>query len=164
MCPRIFHHAGCLLWGLAWLAVGAAVLTGRLAVIDKPATPQTSTGAKLIGGALIVWGIVSIAFSVSGMTLSSSASASASGDGSDSGVDCAAIAVYTMKGCGWCEKAKDALTKKNIAFVEHEYVRDSGKEPEKMPNGKRPDSFPQIWSGSTPLGGFGELDKWTSSC
>jgi len=71
--------------------------------------------------------------------------------------------MYTMRGCPWCTKAKDALDGKGIAYREIEYVRGEGAVP-KMPNGEEVEGFPTIWVDGQIRGGFGELDEWTGAC
>ena len=69
----------------------------------------------------------------------------------------AAIEIYTRPGCGYCTAAKSLLTRKNVAFTEH----DAGKDPtirQKMYDRAGAGStFPQIFIGHTHVGGCDDL-------
>jgi glutaredoxin 3 len=69
----------------------------------------------------------------------------------------AAIEIYTRPGCGYCTAAKSLLTRKNVAFTEH----DAGKDPtirQKMYDRAGAGStFPQIFIGQTHVGGCDDL-------
>jgi len=69
----------------------------------------------------------------------------------------AVIEIYTRPGCGYCTAAKSLLTRKNVAFTEH----DAGKDPtirQKMYDRAGAGStFPQIFIGHTHVGGCDDL-------
>jgi len=69
----------------------------------------------------------------------------------------AAIEIYTRPGCGYCTAAKSLLTRKKVAFTEH----DAGKDPsfrQQMYDRAGPGStFPQIFIGATHVGGCDDL-------
>ena len=113
-----------LLLGLGLVAVGASV------VADKSAN-------RTAGIFLIIAGCVALltSFAVS--------------SGSDDGGDCL---MYTMRGCGHCTNAKRAFREAKIAFTEIEYVPNSGRSPQLMPNGKAPSGYPHIWIGRVDYG------------
>lgn len=68
-----------------------------------------------------------------------------------------AIEIYTRPGCGYCSAAKSLLTRKKIAFTEH----DAGKDPtirQKMyDRAGEGTTFPQIYIGALHVGGCDDL-------
>lgn len=74
------------------------------------------------------------------------------------------VVMYSMKGCPYCDMARKKLQKHVGCFTEHEYVRGKEHTLKKMPNGKTPEKFPQIWVNGKLKGGYSEIDTWISQC
>lgn len=70
-----------------------------------------------------------------------------------------AVTLYSLKGCKYCVEAKRQLQARNVKFTEIEFNKDN---PQPMPDGRVPTSFPQIWTHRN-MGGLAELDSWTRS-
>ena len=69
----------------------------------------------------------------------------------------AAVEIYTIQYCPYCEEAKDLLSRKGVSFVEIDVSgnRDRRKEMIQRANGRS--TYPQIFIGATHVGGFDEL-------
>jgi glutaredoxin 3 len=69
----------------------------------------------------------------------------------------AAVEIYTIQYCPYCEEAKDLLCRKGVSFAEIDVSgnRDRRKEMIKRANGRS--TYPQIFIGATHVGGFDEL-------
>ena len=76
---------------------------------------------------------------------------------------CGPIEIYTLRGCPWCEKAKEEFYSRNLCFTEYEYVRGTG-EPKKLPNGETPEAYPSIWVNGKNMGGYSEIASWIDTC
>jgi glutaredoxin 3 len=69
----------------------------------------------------------------------------------------AAIEIYTRPGCGYCTAAKSLLTRKNAAFTEFNVATDPGLREQMWDRAGAGSTFPQIFIGSTHVGGCDEL-------
>jgi len=69
----------------------------------------------------------------------------------------AAIEIYTRPGCGYCSAAKSLLTRKKAAFTEYDVVKDSSWRQQMFDRAGAGSTFPQIFIGSTHVGGCDEL-------
>lgn len=78
-------------------------------------------------------------------------------------IDCSNVEMFSMRGCGWCTKAKQVLNRYNIMFKDNEYVPGITK-PVAMPDGQLPASYPQIWVNGKNRGGYSELENWAPMC
>lgn len=65
------------------------------------------------------------------------------------------IVIYSLPGCPWCTLARQKLRANKQAFRDVSF-----KSSVRMPNGKRPTSFPTIWVNGRNRGGFDAMDKW----
>ena len=69
----------------------------------------------------------------------------------------AAIEIYTRPGCGYCSAAKSLLTREKAAFTEYDVVKDSSWRQQMFDRAGAGSTFPQIFIGSTHVGGCDEL-------
>jgi glutaredoxin 3 len=69
----------------------------------------------------------------------------------------AAIEIYTRPGCGYCTAAKSLLTRKNAAFTEFNVATDPNLRQQMWDRTGAGSTFPQIFIGSTHVGGCDEL-------
>ena len=69
----------------------------------------------------------------------------------------AAIEIYTRPGCGYCTAAKSLLTRKNAAFTEFNAGTDPAYRDEMYDRAGHGSTFPQIFIGTTHVGGCDEL-------
>ncbi|MFL6818977.1 MAG: glutaredoxin 3 [Bradyrhizobium sp.] len=69
----------------------------------------------------------------------------------------AAIEIYTRPGCGYCSAAKSLLTRKKVAFTEHDVAIDAGLRQEMWDRAGIGATFPQIFIGELHVGGCDEL-------
>ncbi|MGX9426711.1 MULTISPECIES: glutaredoxin 3 [Bradyrhizobium] len=69
----------------------------------------------------------------------------------------AAIEIYTRPGCGYCSAAKSLLTRKKAAFTEFNVASDAAYRDEMYKRAGAGSTFPQIFIGSTHVGGCDEL-------
>jgi len=69
----------------------------------------------------------------------------------------AAIEIYTRPGCGYCTAAKSLLTRKNAAFTEFNVATDPNLRQQMWDRAGAGSTFPQIFIGSTHVGGCDEL-------
>ena len=69
----------------------------------------------------------------------------------------AAIDIYTVRYCPFCQDAKDLLTRKGVSFHEIDVTgkRDVRKEMIQRANGRS--TYPQIFIGATHVGGCADL-------
>jgi glutaredoxin 3 len=68
-----------------------------------------------------------------------------------------AIEIYTRPGCGYCTAAKSLLTRKNAAFTEFNVAIDPTLRQQMWDRAGADSTFPQIFIGSTHVGGCDEL-------
>jgi glutaredoxin 3 len=68
-----------------------------------------------------------------------------------------AIEIYTRPGCGYCTAAKSLLTRKNAAFTEFNVATDPTLRQQMWDRSGADSTFPQIFIGSTHVGGCDEL-------
>ena len=69
----------------------------------------------------------------------------------------AAIEIYTRPGCGYCTAAKSLLKRKNAPFTERSVSADPAYRQEMYERAGAGTTFPQIFIGSTHVGGCDEL-------
>lgn len=69
----------------------------------------------------------------------------------------AAVEIYTRPGCGYCTAAKSLLTRKNAAFTEFNVATDPALRDEMYDRAGQGSTFPQIFIGTTHVGGCDEL-------
>lgn len=74
------------------------------------------------------------------------------------------VEMYSMRGCPWCDKAKQRLKSAQIKYTEHEFIRGKHAQPSQMPDGSLPESFPTIWVNGMNKGGYEEMDAWMAKC
>ncbi|MEP3045723.1 MAG: glutaredoxin 3 [Roseibium sp.] len=67
------------------------------------------------------------------------------------------VVIYTRQLCGFCTAAKCLLQKKGVSFVEHDASFDPGLRKEMVQKANGRSTFPQIFIGSTHVGGCDEL-------
>ena len=66
------------------------------------------------------------------------------------------ITIYSSDYCGYCMRAKSLLSSKGLSFTEHNVDRNPDLRKESLKRSGRT-SVPQIWIGSTHVGGCDEL-------
>jgi len=66
------------------------------------------------------------------------------------------ITIYSSDYCGYCMRAKSLLSSKGLSFIEHNVDRNPDLRKESLKRSGRT-SVPQIWIGSTHVGGCDEL-------
>jgi glutaredoxin 3 len=69
----------------------------------------------------------------------------------------AAIEIYTRPGCGYCGAAKSLLTRKKATFTELNVASDPAFREQMYDRAGHGSTFPQIFIGSTHIGGCDEL-------
>ena len=69
------------------------------------------------------------------------------------------VEIYTGPLCGFCHAAKRLLTKKGVAFVEHEVGRDPSLRAAMRERAGGKNTVPQIFIGDTHVGGCDELHQ-----
>jgi glutaredoxin 3 len=67
------------------------------------------------------------------------------------------ITIYTTPFCGYCAKAKGLLKRKSVAFTEVDVSDDPQKRNEMTQRAKGRTSVPQIFIGSTHVGGCDDI-------
>lgn len=67
------------------------------------------------------------------------------------------VEIYTSPLCGYCHAAKRLLTKKGVAFTEHDVSRDSSLRVQMLQRAKGGRTVPQIFVGETHVGGSDDL-------
>lgn len=158
-----FAGLGTLLFGVSWVILGGVLVSGR-SIENSPKLNKLQMGQRrLVGLSISAFGLAMMwwgaAWMMDGVSYDVGQIKIMSGP-----LDCAEIVIYTMRGCPWCDKAKDELTKRGRAFKEVEFVRGNGKLPEVMPNGLPPRFFPQIWLNGRNVGGYSEMPSWIDNC
>jgi len=69
----------------------------------------------------------------------------------------AKIEIYTRPMCGFCFRAKKLLDKKGVNYVEYDIWAESGRKQEMLKRANGRSTVPQIFVGSTHVGGCDEL-------
>jgi glutaredoxin 3 len=69
----------------------------------------------------------------------------------------ARIDIYTTRYCGYCQSAKALLTRKGVAFSEIDVTGDQKGRSRMVERAHGRMTVPQIFIGSTHVGGFDEL-------
>jgi glutaredoxin 3 len=67
------------------------------------------------------------------------------------------VVIYTRAFCSYCTWAKDLLERKGIEFEEIDVTGDAGRRDEMVERAEGRSTTPQIFIGSTPVGGCDEL-------
>lgn len=67
------------------------------------------------------------------------------------------IELYTKSTCGFCHMAKNLLQKKGVKFTEFDISRDPSKRREMMDRAPGSMTVPQIFVGTTHVGGCDDL-------
>ncbi|RUS59796.1 glutaredoxin 3 [Pseudorhodobacter sp. E13] len=67
------------------------------------------------------------------------------------------VEIYTSPLCGYCHAAKRLLSKKGVAFVEHDVSRDPSLRAVMVQRAKGGRTVPQIFVGETHVGGSDDL-------
>src|SRR5260221_8234753 len=68
-----------------------------------------------------------------------------------------AVEIYTRPGCGYCTATKSLLTRKNAAFTELSVATDPAYREQMYDRAGDGTTFPQIFIGTTHVGGCDEL-------
>lgn len=68
------------------------------------------------------------------------------------------IEIYTRALCGYCAAAKALLDRKGIPYTEHDATYDQALRAEMVQRAQGGTTFPQIFLGGTPLGGFDDIN------
>ena len=67
------------------------------------------------------------------------------------------VEIYTSPTCGFCHAAKRLLAQKGVSFVEHDVARDPAKRQEMMARAHGRHTVPQIFVGTSHVGGCDDL-------
>lgn len=67
------------------------------------------------------------------------------------------VEIYTSPLCGYCHAAKRLLAQKGVSFSEIDVSRDAGKRQEMMNRANGRHTVPQIFVGTTHVGGYDDL-------
>jgi len=67
------------------------------------------------------------------------------------------VVIYTRQLCGFCTAAKRLLDQKGVAYTEHDATFDPGLRQEMVQKANGRSTFPQIFVGTTHVGGCDEL-------
>ncbi len=67
------------------------------------------------------------------------------------------VEIYTSPFCGYCHAAKRLLTNRGAQFTEYNVLLNPGKRQEMMRRANGGHTVPQIFVGTTHVGGFDEL-------
>ncbi|MEP0232336.1 glutaredoxin 3 [Roseibium sp.] len=67
------------------------------------------------------------------------------------------VVIYTRQLCGFCTAAKRLLQKKGVSFVEYDATFDPKLKKEMVQKANGRSTFPQIFVGTTHVGGCDEL-------
>lgn len=67
------------------------------------------------------------------------------------------VTIYTRNGCGYCTAAVGLLTKKGVAFVEHNATVEPNARQEMLARANGRTTFPQVFIGKTHVGGCDDL-------
>lgn len=67
------------------------------------------------------------------------------------------VTIYTRNGCGYCTAAKSLLSKKGVAFTEHNASIEPVARQEMLARSNGRTTFPQIFIGEAHVGGCDDL-------
>ncbi|MEM7723483.1 MAG: glutaredoxin 3 [Pseudomonadota bacterium] len=67
------------------------------------------------------------------------------------------VEIYTSPLCGYCHAAKRLLGQKGVSFAEYDVARDPAKRTEMMDRAPGRHTVPQIFIGTTHVGGYDDL-------
>lgn len=67
------------------------------------------------------------------------------------------VTIYTRQGCGYCARAKMLLEQKGVAFTEFDATGNAALRQEMIDKSHGGSTFPQIFIGSTHVGGCDDL-------
>ncbi|MDZ7824534.1 MAG: glutaredoxin 3 [Ahrensia sp.] len=67
------------------------------------------------------------------------------------------VTIYTRKLCGFCSAAKALLSKKGVAFTEHDATFDPALKKEMIAKSNGGATFPQIFIGDKHIGGCDDM-------
>lgn len=67
------------------------------------------------------------------------------------------VTIYTRNGCGYCTAAKSLLSKKGVAFTEHNASIEPTARQEMLARANGRSTFPQIFIGDAHVGGCDDL-------
>lgn len=67
------------------------------------------------------------------------------------------VELYTSPLCGYCHAAKRLLSDKGVSFVEHDVLSAPGKRQEMLGRANGRHTVPQIFIGSTHVGGYDDM-------
>jgi glutaredoxin 3 len=67
------------------------------------------------------------------------------------------VTIYTRNGCGYCTAAVGLLKEKGVAFVEHNATTEPNARQEMLARANGRTTFPQVFIGSTHVGGCDDL-------
>ena len=67
------------------------------------------------------------------------------------------VEIYTSPFCGYCHAAKRLLTNRGAQFTEYDVLLNPGRRQEMMRRANGGHTVPQIFVGTTHVGGFDEL-------
>lgn len=71
----------------------------------------------------------------------------------------ATVTIYTRQACGFCTAAKRLLEKKGVSYLEYDATFDKNLKNEMVEKSNGRMTFPQIFIGSTHVGGCDELHE-----
>lgn len=69
----------------------------------------------------------------------------------------ASVEIYTTPWCGYCRAAKALLSRKGVSFTEIDLASDPGRRDEMLKRANGRSTVPQIFIGSTHVGGSDDL-------
>ena len=67
------------------------------------------------------------------------------------------VTIYTRQACGFCARAKSLLSEKGVDFTEHDATGNAELRQEMIQKANGRTTFPQIFIGSTHVGGCDDL-------
>ncbi|PSH69214.1 glutaredoxin 3 [Phyllobacterium brassicacearum] len=67
------------------------------------------------------------------------------------------VTIYTRNGCGYCTAAKGLLSEKGVGFVEHNASIEPSVRQDMLARANGRTTFPQIFIGTTHVGGCDDL-------
>jgi glutaredoxin 3 len=67
------------------------------------------------------------------------------------------VEIYTSPLCGYCHAAKRLLADKGVTYTEYDVARDPSKRQEMMTRAKGRHTVPQIFVGTTHVGGYDDM-------
>ena len=68
------------------------------------------------------------------------------------------VQLYTKRFCGYCAAAKRLLDTKGISYAEVDIGREPGRRPEMIQRANGGSTVPQIFIGTTHVGGFDDIN------